>query len=187
MGATWRTRYYAVRAQRLLEEHQASKIVLTYCPTKLMVADTLTKLATADVIGVLLAAMDSQLPTRTMANRTSVTPGPANRGDIAGDGPARGYTWADIPAGIPHPGLAEGDPKWRMVLEDMYHRWSSPQVIAKVPGICDKHRDSMHLLYAAFVQHHRLTPEDLQGVFSRTSPYHPHPRPHPLPHTWTRR
>ena len=47
---------------RLLEEHQAGRIVLTYCPTKLMVADTLTKLATAEVIGVLLAAMDSQLP-----------------------------------------------------------------------------------------------------------------------------
>ena len=71
LGATWRTRYYAVRAQRLRQEHQAGKIVLTYCPTKLMVADTLTKLATSEVIGVLLAAMNSQLPARTMAYRTS--------------------------------------------------------------------------------------------------------------------
>ena len=88
LGATWRTRYYAVRAHRLLQEHQAGKIVLTYCPTKLMVADSLTKLATGEVIGVLLAAMDSQLPALTAADRTSVTPGPANRGDIAGDGPS---------------------------------------------------------------------------------------------------
>eukprot|EP00974_Lingulodinium_polyedra_P047623 4570766-Lingulodinium_polyedra.AAC.1 len=126
-----------------------------------MVADTLTKLATSEVISVLLAAMNSQLPTRTMANRTSVTPGPANRGDIAGDGPA--YSWADIPAGIPHPGLADGDPKWRVVIEDMYHRWASPQVVARVSEIVDKYRDRMHLLYAAFVVEHRLTHEDLQG------------------------
>ena len=88
LGATWRTRYYGVRGQRLLQEHQAGKIVLTYCPTKLMVADSLTKLATREVIQVLLAAMDSQLPALTAACRTSVTPGPANRGDIAGDGPS---------------------------------------------------------------------------------------------------
>ena len=87
LGATWRTRYYAVRAHRLLQESQAGKVVLTYCPTKLMVADTLTKLATSEVISVLLAAMESQLPTHTAACRTSVSPGPSNRGDIAGDGP----------------------------------------------------------------------------------------------------
>ena len=87
LGATRRTRYYAVRAHRLLQEHQAEKIVLTYCPTKLMVADSLTKLATGEVIGVLLAAMDSQLPALTAARRTSATPGPANRGP---GGTARG-------------------------------------------------------------------------------------------------
>ena len=80
LGATWRTRYYAVRAHRLLQEHQAEKIVLTYCPTKLMVADSLTKLATSEVIGVLLAAMDSQLPALTAACRTSVTPVPPTGG-----------------------------------------------------------------------------------------------------------
>ena len=62
-------RYYAVRATHLLHEHQAGKIVLTYCPTKLMVADALTKLATAEVVSVLLAAMDSRLPARTIASR----------------------------------------------------------------------------------------------------------------------
>ena len=62
LGAAWRPRYYAVRAHRLLQEHQAEKIVLAYCPPKLMVADSLTKLATSEAIGVLLAAMDSQLP-----------------------------------------------------------------------------------------------------------------------------
>ena len=56
-----------------------------------MVADALTKLATANVIQVLVNAMDGRLPTRTMAHRTSVTPGPANRGDIAGDGPVHNH------------------------------------------------------------------------------------------------
>ena len=69
-----------MRAHRLLQEHQAEKIVLTYCPTKLMVADALTKLAAREVISVLLAAMNSQLPALAAASRTSVTPGPANRG-----------------------------------------------------------------------------------------------------------
>ncbi len=61
--------------------------MLTYGPTKLLVADTLTKLATAEVVGVLRAAMDSQLPARTMTHLTSITPGRQNRSDEAGDGP----------------------------------------------------------------------------------------------------
>ena len=56
-----------------------------------MVADALTKLATANVIQVLFNAMDGRLPTRTMAHRTSVTPGPSNRSDIAGDGPVHNH------------------------------------------------------------------------------------------------
>ena len=56
-----------------------------------MVADALTKLATANVIQVLVNAMDGHLPTRTMAHRTSVTPGKANRGDITGDGPMQNH------------------------------------------------------------------------------------------------
>ena len=56
-----------------------------------MVADALTKLATANVIQVLVNAMDGHLPTRTMAHRTSVTPGKANRGDITGDGPVHNH------------------------------------------------------------------------------------------------
>ena len=47
-----------------------------------------TKLAGGEVISILVAAMDSQLPARLTAHRTSATPGPANRGDLAGDGPA---------------------------------------------------------------------------------------------------
>ena len=47
----------------------------------------MTRLAARKVINVLLAAVDSQLPALAAACRTSVTPGPANRGDNAGDGP----------------------------------------------------------------------------------------------------
>ena len=86
LGATWRTRYYAVRAERLLEENQQGRVQLKYCPTKEMVADALTKLANANVIQVLVDAMDGRLPIRIIPHRTSVTPGPANRSDIAGDG-----------------------------------------------------------------------------------------------------
>ena len=87
LGATWRTRYYAVRAKRHLEENQQGRLKFKYCQTKEMVADALTKLATANVIQVLVNAMGGHLPNRTMAHRTSVTPGKANRGDITGDGP----------------------------------------------------------------------------------------------------
>ena len=86
LGATWRTRYFAVRAKRLLEENAQGRVLMTHCQTKDMVADALTKLATANVIQVLVNAMDGCLPTRIIAHRTSVTPGPANRIDIAGDG-----------------------------------------------------------------------------------------------------
>ena len=61
-GATWRTRYYAVRAKRLLEESQMGRVRITHCPTKEMVADALTKLAVADVIRMLFNAMDGDPP-----------------------------------------------------------------------------------------------------------------------------
>ena len=87
LGATWRTRYYAVRAKRLLEENQQGRVQFKYCPTRETVADVSTKLATANVIQVLFNAMDGHLPTRAMAHRTSVTLGKANREHITGDGP----------------------------------------------------------------------------------------------------
>ena len=37
-----------------------------------------------------------------------------------------------------------------------------------MPEIFDKYRDRLHLLYAAFVQHHHLKAQDLQGVLTRT-------------------
>ena len=37
LGATWRTRYFAVRAKRLLEENAQGRVLLTHCPTKDMV------------------------------------------------------------------------------------------------------------------------------------------------------
>ena len=49
-GGTWRTRYFATRASRLSEEHKLKTIILHYCPTKLMAADGLTKLSTAETV-----------------------------------------------------------------------------------------------------------------------------------------
>ncbi len=42
-GATWRTRYFAVRGARLNEEHLAGSALLKHCPTKIMLADALTQ------------------------------------------------------------------------------------------------------------------------------------------------
>ena len=66
------------------------RVQFSYCPTKEMVADALTKLATANVIQILIDAMDGRLPTRTITHRTSVSPGRANRSDEAGEGPKVG-------------------------------------------------------------------------------------------------
>ena len=49
-GASWRTRYSAVRVHRLHEEHQHGRAELLHCPTKDMLVDTLSKLATSPVI-----------------------------------------------------------------------------------------------------------------------------------------
>ena len=50
LGGSWRTRYFAVRAVRIIEESSAGKLELRYCPTKVMGADALTKLATGEVM-----------------------------------------------------------------------------------------------------------------------------------------
>ena len=61
-GANWRTRYFAVRGHQHHEEHARGAIELLHCPTAGMVADALTKLATAPVIEVLHSAMEGLLP-----------------------------------------------------------------------------------------------------------------------------
>ena len=85
---------------------------------------------------MLLDAMDGRLPTRAVAHRTSVTPGPANRGDIAGDGPP------PVPVALPdhlaHPGLPKDHPMWADLLEAMYRKWSS---LRNVPRIAAHPRD----------------------------------------------
>ena len=73
LGATWRTRYYAVRARRLWQENSLGRITIGHCPTKDMIADALTKLATPEVIAVLRGVMDGHLPVWAAASRTTVT------------------------------------------------------------------------------------------------------------------
>ena len=57
-GASWRTRYFSVRAHRLHEEHLVGRAVLEYCKTDVMLADALTKLPGAPVIVTLHHCMN---------------------------------------------------------------------------------------------------------------------------------
>ena len=62
VGGTWRTRYFAVRAARLADEHRLGNVVLRYCRTDLMAADGLTKLASAQVMQRLREILDGTFP-----------------------------------------------------------------------------------------------------------------------------
>ena len=62
LGGSWRTRYFAVRAARVAEEASQGRIQPSYCATNAMAADGLTKLASAEVMGMLRAAMDGCPP-----------------------------------------------------------------------------------------------------------------------------
>ena len=62
VGGTWRTRYFAVRAARLADEHRLGNVVLRYCRTDLMAADGLTKLASAQVMQKLREILDGTFP-----------------------------------------------------------------------------------------------------------------------------
>ena len=62
VGGTWRTRYFAVRAARLGEEHRRGHVVTLFCPTADMAADALTKMCTALVLDNLRRSMDAYLP-----------------------------------------------------------------------------------------------------------------------------
>ena len=150
-----------MRARRLLEEGQQGRVRLTHCPTKQMIADALTKLATADVIRVLVEAMEGRMPTRTSAHRTSVTPGSQNSGDIIGDGAPP--TAAEIPANIHHPQLPHHHPLWHDLLEAMYRRWSAVPT-HQLPEILSKYGENLPCLYTAFVRLHRLCNLELARV-----------------------
>jgi hypothetical protein len=61
-GSQWKTRYFGVRGNRLHDECVIGRARLIHCPTKIMLADALTKLAATPVIEVLLDAMKGKLP-----------------------------------------------------------------------------------------------------------------------------
>ena len=61
-GGSWRTRYFAVRAARIAEEVECGRLNLRYCRTDRMLADSLTKLATSEIIERLLRALLGDLP-----------------------------------------------------------------------------------------------------------------------------
>jgi hypothetical protein len=91
-GTNWRTRYFGVRAHRLHEEHEIGRARLSHCPTKVMLADALTKLSPAPVIQVLHDYMQGHSTIVSKQHglpvcKTSTTPGRALSSDEAGDGP----------------------------------------------------------------------------------------------------
>ena len=61
-GGSWRTRYFATRAHRLGQERAQGHISLRYCQTAAMMADRLTKLASAEVMTKLQHCMNGELP-----------------------------------------------------------------------------------------------------------------------------
>jgi hypothetical protein len=61
-GGAWRTRYFAVRAARLQQEHRSGNLTLRYCPTKVMAPDSLTKMGSAVLLDDLRNCMDAKLP-----------------------------------------------------------------------------------------------------------------------------
>ena len=74
-GASWRTRYFSVRGERIREEMSTGRLAIGHQPTNEMVADGLTKRAAADVMTNLRAAMGGDfppavLPTATFMNST---------------------------------------------------------------------------------------------------------------------
>ena len=125
-GGTWRTRYYAVRATRMHDEMTAGNISVRYCVTCDMIADALTKLCTAVVLEMARRAMEGTLPRLPGADqgvkitdstwwgalllmrpdlrpyrcsrttRVSTDPGPQNRSDAIGDGPAENWGHVDV-------------------------------------------------------------------------------------------
>ena len=61
-GGSWRTRYCAVRAARIAEEVECGRLNLRYCRTDNMLADSLTKLASSEIIERLLGSIARHLP-----------------------------------------------------------------------------------------------------------------------------
>ena len=87
-GGNWRTRYFAVRGHRIHEECVIGRAKLLHCPTIIMLADALTKLASPNVIQVLQEAMHGKLPTKAVPNPTSNDPDKGNPAHNLGDGPS---------------------------------------------------------------------------------------------------
>ena len=62
LGGSWRTRYFAIRAARILEMHAKEALQVRYCPTGVMGADGLTKLASGTVMGGLRDILHGKPP-----------------------------------------------------------------------------------------------------------------------------
>ena len=137
-GSSWRTRYFGVRGNRLNQEHYRGGCELLHCPTKDMVADCLTKLATAPVIEHLHAIMEGAIPTVTPKNAVDHDPtaGDAHIGEASHPGPPQPIELrhGDInnrTCDVLFPLLPVGHADWRNVMAHLYD-WFSPND-AEVP------------------------------------------------------
>ena len=77
-----------MRGHRLHQEYETGRAELVHCPTKAMLADALTKLATAPVIQVLHEAMNGNFP---RCEPSSLPDAPVSMDDADGGMPS---TWA---------------------------------------------------------------------------------------------
>ncbi len=65
---------------------------------------------------------------------------------------------------------------WADLLEAMYRKWSSLRNVPRIPEILETYQGKWHTLFAAFINHHKLSKHDVQTLSSdgpsRRSPRH---------------
>ena len=179
-GAQWRTRYFGVRASRLHKEHTLGRVALGHSPTAEMIADSLTKLASAQVLAKLHAAMQGRLPTTTCENPKSTDPGSRNRGDCIADGPGSSPSAA---AALSNASVSSMDvllsdvptSSYSGLLTALYAKFE-PAKLDRIPEVIKRHEaqpDQLLRWLREFLAQRQLDDEELHDLIA---PFHP---PHP--------
>ena len=53
---------------------------------------------------------------------------------------------------------------WADLLEAMYRKWSSWRNVPRIPEILETYQGKWHTLFAAFINHHKLSKDEVQKV-----------------------